>query len=108
MRTKSRTTAQLKPGMVIRCAGANPAAFNHPVHTWRQVAKVETAGLWGQRVVTFTDGTREQWGRGMTFDVTRSKAVRNSVKASGGTVRPAPALADALALFAGYARTAVA
>ncbi len=108
MRTKTRTTAQLKPGMVIRCTGANPAAFNHPVHTWRQVAKVETAGLWGQRVVTFTDGTSEQWGRGMTFDVTRSKTVRNSVKAGVSVVRPTPTLTDALALFAGYARTAVA
>jgi len=98
MRTKIRTTAQLKPGMVIRSSNT---------HAFRQVAKVEKLTPYAERVVTFTDGARERWGNGWEFQVARSKAIRGAAKARAALI-PAHALSDALGAVVGaYARETV-
>jgi hypothetical protein len=104
MRTKTRTTTQLKPGMVVRSPGALAGT---PLHPFREVATVIKPTPWAERLITFTDGTRVLWGNGWDFEVARSKTVRNATKTRAALIS-SHALADMLALFGTYARTAVA
>jgi hypothetical protein len=104
MRTKTRTTTQLKPGMVVRSPGALAGT---PLHPFREVATVTKTTPWAERLITFTDGTRVLWGNGGEFEVARSKSTRNAAKSRAALI-PGHALADMLALFGAYGRTAVA
>lgn len=99
MRTKTRTTTELKPGMVVRIPHADPATG---LTAFRQVARVERLTPWAERFITFTDGTRLRYGNGGEFEVARSKAARNGAKARASLIA-GHALAGALNLFAFYA-----
>lgn len=99
MRTKARTTAQLKPGMVIR--------FDFSTNQFRQVATV-TPGPWpNTRYITFTDGTGNWHHTTAGWTVARGKTTRKTVQARASLI-PSFALADVFALFGAYAQTAVA
>ncbi|WP_433730813.1 hypothetical protein ACQP2Y_21080 [Actinoplanes sp. CA-051413] len=104
MRTKTRTTTQLKPGMVVRGPGSLAGT---PLHAFREVATVTKPTPWAERLITFTDGTRVLRGDGGEFEVARSKTIRNAAKNRAAFIS-SHALADMLALFGTYARTAVA
>lgn len=101
MRTKTRITEQLKPGMVVRSPGA---LVGTPLHPFREVATVTRPTPWAERCITFTDGTHVLWGNGWEFQVARGKTRRNAAKTRAAII-PGFALADALHLLGGYAYT---
>src|SRR5690349_18524808 len=97
MRTKTRTTAGVKPGMVIR--------LDFSTGNFQQVATVQR-GPWPRtRHVTFTDGTSQWYSLGTGWTVARGKATRNAVRARASLIS-SHALADALALVGSYALAA--
>ncbi len=102
MRTKTRTTENLKPGMVIKSV-----AYDHNDNlldaTYRQVARNYKPTPWAERCIQFTDGTYVMTALGWKYSVARSKAQRNAAKMRASYI-PAHALADVLALFGAYAR----
>lgn len=98
MRTKTRTTTQLKPGMVIR--------LDFSTNQFKQVATVKPGPWPNTRDITFTDGTRNWFHLSTAWTVARSKTVRNATKARAALI-PGHALADVLGLFGAYARAAV-
>lgn len=99
MRTKTRNTFDIKPGMVIR--------LDFSTQPFKQVATVKR-GPWAYtRQITFTDGTSQWHGRSSDFHVVRAKTARNAVKARASLI-PQHALANVLDLLGAYARTAVA
>lgn len=98
MRTKTRTTTQLKPGMVVRTQGIDANGLD--LTLFRQVAKVNKLSIYSTAVVTFTDGTRADVGYYREFQVARSKTVRNAAK----THQQRPGVIEsALALLGAYA-----
>lgn len=94
MRTKTRTTLDIRPGMVVRTMGDA---------TYRQVATTVKHLWWAARTITFTDGTHETYAIDWEFTVARGKTIRNSAKAcAAGQPRPT-ALESVFALLGGYA-----
>lgn len=100
MRTKTRTTTQLKPGMVVRTQGID--ANGTDLTLFRQVVKVDKLSIYSTAVVTFTDGTRADVGYGREFQVTRSKTVRNTAKTRAEQQTPG-VIESALTLLGAYA-----
>jgi hypothetical protein len=106
LRTKTRTTAQLKPGMVIKSVAFD--GNDTPLDaSYRQVARNYKPTPWAERCIKFTDGTYVMAALGWEYRVARGKAVRNATKTRAAII-PALALANVLDLLGGYARTAVA
>lgn len=103
-RCKIRTTAQLKTGMVVRADGVDTELTRLDVY--REVAKVEHFA-YSDKIVTFTDGTRVRVGKTREFEVTRSKAARNTAKARVDHPKHPSALESALALLGAYVAEAV-
>lgn len=99
MRTKTRTTVQLKPGMVARITNALPETG---LHEFREIATIETLTPYAERFITFTDGTRIRYSNAGEFDVARSKAQRKAAKARAGR-QQAGVVESALALLGAYA-----
>ena len=106
MRTKTRTTAQLKAGMVIKSAAfdSNGTLLDA---TYRQIASNTKTTPWAERRLTFTDGTYVMATLGWEHTVVRGKTARNAAKARAAII-PAHVFANALDLIGAYARTVVA
>ena len=97
MRTKTRTTIDIKPGMVIRSPHALPGT---PYHPFREVAAV-TPGPWpNTRYITFVDGPGDWYHAKTEWAVARGKTTRNAVKARAAQqAAPAPTFAQAVAAY---------
>lgn len=99
MRTKTRATLDIRPGMVIR--------FDFSIRgEFRQVAAVERGPWPNTRYITFTDGTGDWYHASTGWAVARGKTARKTV--THLAPKPSGTLADALALLGAYASKAVA
>ena len=92
MRTKTRTTIDIKPGMVIR--------FDSSDREFRQVAAV-TPGPWpNTRYITFVDGPGDWYHAKTEWAVARGKTTRKAVKGRAAQqAAPAPTFAQAVAAY---------
>ena len=98
MRTKTRTTIDIKPGMVIR--------FDSSDREFRQVAAV-TPGPWpNTRYITFVDGPGDWYHAKTEWAVARGKTTRNAVKARAAQPQPT-GISAALQLLTGYAQATI-
>jgi hypothetical protein len=105
MRTKTRATKDIKPGMVIRSVAFDSTGTLLDA-AYRVVAKNTKTTPWAERCIKFTDGTQVMTSLRWEYDVVRGKAQRNAAKVRAALI-PGFALADAMSLIGGYARTAV-
>lgn len=101
MRTKTRTTEQLKPGMVIKSV-AFDSNDNLLDHAHRVVATNTKTTPWAERRITFTDGTYLMTALGWEHEVARGKTARNAAKARAAMI-PGFALAETFRIFGAYA-----
>lgn len=104
MRTKTRTTTQLKPGMVIRSV-AYDRDGNLLDHAYRVVAANTKPTPWAERRITFTDGTYRMVSLSAEHQVVRGKTHRSAAKNRVG--RSAGFVESALMFLGAYAVKAV-
>jgi hypothetical protein len=105
VRTKTLTTAQLKPGMVIESV-AYDRDGNLLTKTLRVVADNRKTTPWAERCITFADGTYLMLSLRWEHAVIRSKSVRSAAKART-VAAPSFTFADALNLLGAYAANSV-
>ncbi|AEV86676.1 hypothetical protein ACWT_5659 [Actinoplanes sp. SE50] len=105
MRTKTRTTVNLKPGMVIKTVASDSTETLLPA-TYRVVASNTKTTPYAERCIKFTDGTHIMTALTWEYSVARGKAARNAAKQRAALI-PSFALADALNLLSAYTAGAV-
>lgn len=98
MRTKTRTTFDIKPGMVIR--------LDFSTGDFKQVATT-TRGPWpNTRQITFTDGASQWFHANTNWAVARGKTARNAAIRRAGIGSTVDILDATAALFRVYALAA--
>ncbi len=98
MRTKTRTTADIKPGMVIR--------LDFATGDFKQVATVQRGPWPNTRYIVFTDGTGEWFHNSTGWSVARGKTARNTAIRRAGIGSTVDILDATAALFRTYALAA--
>lgn len=94
MRTKTRTTRDIRPGMLIRSAHT----LGQPAY--REVATVTRPTPWAERLITFTDGSSQLYSLAWEFHVARGKTIRRAARVRTALAVAATPTAGALMLWA--------